>query len=301
MIKKLLMIIKITMLISALFFSSCRSSDTATPSGGDTATAEGKVFFKESEKSELGNVYTGVSNMTCTLEVEEAGESPLTYSGICGKNDLDTTISFHDKAVDPSISARLVTIRNAFTTTFIEYSKVEAIKAENPGAITKLSRSNNVWEGKITTADGKIDLLKLTIKTQDKVVPAPAGSKPCQLVGRKSFNGSLVNYTLDGNCVLVRDANDAVTNIRFNSSLANPPVTASLPIEEIEITEDNLSILDDYFYRIGGYLHANIDYIAIQSGSINVFQKAANDNEFTALFYLLSSTIFEFDIVINDN
>ncbi len=306
--KKLLMIItiiKVALLASALFLVSCNErSDTATPSGGDTAigevigTAEGKIFFKGSGKPEIGNVYAGVSNMTCTLEVEEAGKSPTTYNGICGKSDVEVAISFRDKEDDPSISASLVVPNIYYLTEEIEYSKEETIKGENPHATTTVIRKNNVWEGKIT--DGGTDLLKLTIKTKDKVVPAPTGSKPCQLVKKQVYSDYLNDYTLNGNCVLAYDtAGTTVTNINFTSSLANPPVTASLPIEEIEITEDNLSILDDYFYRIGGYLHANIDYVASQSGSINVFKKPANDNEFTALFYL-PNTVLEFDIVLTE-
>ena len=357
MTKKLLMIIKITMLISALFFASCSSSsDTATPSGGDTSgsdtsgsdtsgndtsgsdtsggdtsggdtsggdtsggdtsggdtsggdtaigevigTAEGKVLFRKSGSPELGNVYRNVSNMTCTLEVEEAGKSPTTYNGICSKNDLDTTISFHDKAVDPSISARLLSHAGK-----IEYIiKGEAISAI-PGTTTTVSRNNNVWEGKITTADGGTDLLKLIIKTQDKVVTAPADSKPCQFVGREVVIGLLANYTLDGNCVLVRDANDAVTKLDFTSSLSNPPVTISLPVGNIPITEDNQSLFKDA-YRIGGYFHINVDYVVQEPGSyINVNNKNSNDNEFKATFVWISYTLstdklLEFDIVLTE-
>ncbi len=176
--------------------------------------------------------------MTCTLEVEEAGKSPITYNGICDKNNVEGFIAFYDKEDNPSVSARLTVPHNQYPAEEIEYSEAEAIKEKNPTATTKVSRENNVWEGKIT--DGGTDLLKLTITTEDIVVAAPADSKPCQFVNKIIGYVKINNYTLDGNCVLARDANDAVTKLDFTSSLANPAVIISLPIgKSDEISSDN--------------------------------------------------------------
>ncbi len=258
-------------------------------SGGDTATAEGKVLFKEGN-NEFGDIYAGVTNMTCTLEVEEAGKSPITYNGICGKNNVEGFIAFYDKEDNPSVSARLIVPHNQYPAEEIEYSEAEAIKEKNPTATTKVSRENNVWEGKIT--DGGTDLLKLTITTEDIVVAAPADSKPCQLVNKIIGYVKINNYTLDGNCVLARDANDAVTKLDFTSSLANPPVTSSLPIGEkqILVSRDKIPLVKDV-YRIGGYLYNGI-------GNTFATIDFNNDNDNTFTTKANYTTIYEFDIVL---
>ncbi len=313
MTKKLLMIIKITMLISVLFFASCNSSssssDTATPSGGDTAgdtaigevigTTEGKVLLMNSGNSEIAGVHNGVTNMTCTLEVEEAGKSPITYNGACDKDTWEAVISFRDKEDDPSISARLVVPHTYYFTEEIEYSKAEDVVRDNPTATTKVSRENNVWEGKIT--DGGTDLLKLTITTKDKVVPAPTGSKPCQLVNKMIVFEKIDNYTLDGYCVLTYDtAGTTVTKLDFTSSLANPAVIISLPIGETDQVKaesvlDNRSLFKDA-YLIGGYLYNGITLettIDFNDNKNNTFTAKMNyDNG--------NGVASEFDIVLTE-
>ena len=323
MTKKLLIILKITMLISVLFFASCNeSSDTATPNdttgtgdngtgdngNQDTAigevigTVEGTVSSIASRTPDFGKAYDGVTAMTCTLKVEETGKSPITYNGACDKDHWEKTISFSDKEANPSISASLV---NSGRSKGIEYqvdgtSKVEAIKAGTTGATTtKVTRENNVWEGEMTTTDGT-DLLKLTITTEDTKVISVGDS--CQFIKKIIYDSSLDNYTLDGYCVLARDVNGDVTNIRFNSSLANPNVTVSLPVGIIAIDESNRPQVE-YAYRIRGYFYQDIDYLIGGSDPFTINVNDNNDNTFTAEFKQNkdNSTSLEFDIVINDN
>ena len=277
---------------------------TKTGDTGNQGTAIGEVIGTAEGDIVLKNgIYAGVDNMTCTLEFEEAGKSPITYNGACEKESLDTVISFRDKEVDPSVFADI----NNFSST-IEYqfgqvretSKTNDIALKNPGAITKISRSNNVWEGKITTADGKIDLLKLTIKTQDKVVPAPADSKPCQFVKKQIYVQVLRDYTLDGNCMLTYDTDGTtVTKLDFTSSLANPLITASLPAKSTAITEESLpNISKDYSYRAGSYLY--LIYTNLTKGASIIFDND-NNNTFTIQFLDNgNANLLKFDIVLTD-
>ena len=262
-------------------------------SGDTTATAEGKVLSKD-----LGfgrNTYDGVTSMTCTLEVEEAGKSPITYNGACDKDKMETKITFED----PNVSVDLVAADAQYPAGFIgKYSKAEDVVRDNPTATTKVSRENNVWEGKITTADGGTDLLKLTITTEDIVVAAPAGSKPCQLVNKIILYHKAGNYTLDGYCVLTYDtAGTTVTKLDFTSSLANPAVIISLPIgKSDEISSDNPDNRSQFkdTYVIGDYL-----YEAINSLTTIDFNDNKN-NTFTAEFIYFDNNLYEFDIVLTE-
>ncbi len=211
---------------------------------------------------------------------------------------METKITFEDKPVDPNVSADLIIVSSKGIE---KYSKAEDVVRDNPTATTKVSRENNVWEGKIT--DGGTDLLKLIIKTQDKEVTAPAGSKPCKFLKKEINNYSFDNYTAEGNCVLTYDTDGTtVTDIDFTSSLANPPVTASFPVGsgDTPITEDNQSLFKDV-YRIGSYLYETIDFIIGTADPIISIVKNPNNNIFNLEFKYAGGEVFHFDIELTDD